>query len=431
METFLSSPASRHLSAKALLDLSSSVSRRSLIFGTKGNAEQIAADVAAAKSSRRTSPRLARNQVQSFDLTETDSPLTSVAAEGRGLFFGNSGSVPYDKPVVFQSIVEMKDETKPRSVYKSIHSLGFVIVLFFISAYLRSMNRHQDQTHHFGLNLTTPDTLVSFSTLEAEKITTSYMHVDENITRTITFPLKTVNISMIRNTIESVQHDVVKPTIKVANGGVSPTAFEIPQAPSKTLSSSQSLQTPSRAIENESIDQVKITAVKTSLPIRDSEGRLVLGRSYISAAGLGEALPPLTAEILMSGEYTTENVRYFISVDISRIRLHPLHSRLCAAISSGQSSSPSFSSCMTASASQLFWATNIGKPGPHKLGIAFLIENMKMDAVSFTTNISIMDMRGKTERVSISVNVSDALEVFPALPSQVPNKKTATISATW
>jgi hypothetical protein len=256
------------------------------------------------------------------------------------------------------------------------------------------------------------------------------MHLDENITRKITLPWKKVNMSMTRNTIESVQHDVVKPSIKVATGGVTPTAFEIPPAPTKTPSSSQSLQTPSSATENESLGQVKITAVKTSLPIRDSEGRLVLGRSYHSAS-LGEAVPPLTAEILMSGEHTTENVRYFISVDISRIRLHPLHSRLCAAISASQTSSPSFSSCMTASASQLFWATNLGKPGPHKLGIAFIIENMKMDAVSFTTNISIMDMRGKTERVSISVNVSDALEVFSALPSQVPNKKTATISATW
>lgn len=387
-------PASRLLSQRALLDLSSSVSRRSVIFGTKGNSEQIAANVASAKMNRRMSPRFLQNQPHTFDTTEIDSPFTSVAAEGKGLFFGGSGSVPYDKPAIFKTMVEEEKTVETTSVSSSLsnHSLGFLVVLFFISVLFRSINQDHDQTNHFGLHFPRQNSFVSPVVETAEAMNRTIVNRS-----TVVLPWKKVNKTT--DTIISVQ-PILKPSINVAMESVPQTVPSVPRAESRKAE---------------------------TLPVRDGEGRLVLGRSYSLTS---DVLPPITAEILSSSDSKSGSVRYFISVDVSRIRLHPLHSRLCAAISSSPSSPPSFSSCMTASSSQLFWASSLGKNGPHKHAVAFTIDNLKVEGGTFTVSISIMDMRGKTEKIGLTVNVTEQIET--ALPIQDSVKrKLASISATW
>ena len=372
------------------------MSRRSVIFGTKGNSEQIAANVASAKMNRRMSPRFLQNQPHSFDTTEIDSPFTSIAAEGKGLFFGGSGSVPYDKPAIFKTMVEEEKtvETTSFSSSSSFHSLGFLVLLFFISVLFRSLNQDHDQTQRFGLHFPRQDSFVTVSPVVEAAESMNRTNVNRS---TVVLPWKKVNKTT--DTIISVQ-PILKPSINVAIESVPQTVLSVPRAESKKAE---------------------------TLPVRDGEGRLVLGRSYSLTS---DVLPPITAEILSSSDSKSGSVRYFISVDVSRIRLHPLHSRLCAAISSSPSSPPSFSSCMTASSSQLFWASSLGKNGPHKQAVAFTIDNLKVDGRTFTVSISIMDMRGKTEKIVLTVNVTEPID--SALPVQDSvTRKLASISATW
>lgn len=392
---FSSPPASRHLSQKALLDLSSSVSRRSLIFGTKGTAEKIAANVASAKLNRRVSPRFGKSHTLQ-EMNDIDSPMSSIAAEGKGLFFG-SGSVPYDKPAIFQKTEEKEEKVSSSTMVSSVHSLGFLFLLFFISVLLRSLNQHHDQMQLVKHQPSFHDSFSPLSTVvEAveSRIKTNVSNVK------VVLPWKKMNKTT--ETILLVQ-PILEPVITISTETLPETAINV--------------------------QKTETSLPATTLLERDREGRLVLGRSYDIES---EILPPITAEILSSSDPKKGGIQYHISVDVSRIRLHPLHSRLCAAISASPSSPPSFSSCMTASSSQLFWASSLGKTGPHKLAVAFNIDNLKVDGGAFTVIVSIMDMRGKTEKISITVTVTEPIESISQNKNQTSNtRKLSSISATW
>ena len=103
------------------------------------------------------------------------------------------------------------------------------------------------------------------------------------------------------------------------------------------------------------------------------------------------------------------------------MRLHPLHSRLCASVApvaaqldTADSLRQASSACLAPASTQMLWATSAAKGGLATLApLAFHIANLgggvPGDGGASTTHVvtvSIMDMRGRMEQIAFAVKTA-------------------------
>jgi uncharacterized lipoprotein YmbA len=154
----------------------------------------------------------------------------------------------------------------------------------------------------------------------------------------------------------------------------------------------------------------------------DGSARLVVGRSSPGAPGATE--PLLVAELLLAEPAAAGAPHYLLFADVSRIRLHPLHSRLCASVAPvsahldpADSLRQAASTCLSASATQMLWASSVSKGGRPalafslaKLGSAIGAAATDSATASAThvVTVSVMDMRGRMEQVAFAAKAAAA-----------------------
>jgi hypothetical protein len=124
--------------------------------------------------------------------------------------------------------------------------------------------------------------------------------------------------------------------------------------------------------------------------------------------------------------------RYVIVVDATRMRLHPIHSRLCATVTADggdhRRAAPAAqaTSCLSPTATQLFWASSHvhGDRG----ATAFNLESIPSSA--FVVTVTLMDVRGRTHQASFPVEGTGALGSTAG--ADVPTVESAmAISSAW
>lgn len=161
----------------------------------------------------------------------------------------------------------------------------------------------------------------------------------------------------------------------------------------------------------------------------DGSGRLVAGRSTGRPEGPES---PLIAELVYAGRSSGDAAgpRYLLFVDVTKMRMHPLHSRLCASVAPvsaqldpAESLRHAASACLSASATQMLWAASIAKS--NRAALAFHLAGLGAEAIAagaaaaasstHVVTVSVMDMRGRTVQVAFGVKAAsvDGAAVAP------------------
>ncbi len=160
----------------------------------------------------------------------------------------------------------------------------------------------------------------------------------------------------------------------------------------------------------------------------------------------------LAAELLLAGSAGASGgvaraARYLLYVEMSRIRLHPLHSRLCASVAPvaahldpADSLRRAASTCLGTAVTQLLWAAATAGRNRHVL--AFELSNLfgggnaagdategegegaadEGASATHVVTVSVMDMRGRMEQISFAVKavaapVEGGAAALPAIAS--------------
>jgi hypothetical protein len=194
-------------------------------------------------------------------------------------------------------------------------------------------------------------------------------------------------------------------------------------------------QAPSSALDYKLVSAAAETA-KTDFELvsaHDALGRLIMGRSARAASPHSAELAPLWAEVVQAGTgINMAGARYLVVVDATRMRLHPIHSRLCATVTADGGErrrampASQATSCLSPTATQLFWASS------HAHGdrgaTAFNLERIPTSA--FVVTVTLMDVRGRTHQASFPVEGTGALG--DAASADVPTVESAVaISSAW